>query len=145
MALIVICTFTVLTFLFPVHTSLLNISFLLEDCSSSFDISALMPKVTLKLCVCAQLLSRVWLFVTPWTVARQGPLSMGFSRQEYWSGLPFPPPGDLPEPRIKPISRASPTVAGGVFSTSGTKVTCSKLDPRSFSKTCFISSPPRSS
>jgi len=49
------------------------------------------------LCVSAQLLSHVWLFATPWTVATQAPLSMGFSRQEYWSGLPFPHPGDLPE------------------------------------------------
>ena len=40
----------------------------------------------------------VWLFVTPWTLAHQAPLSMGFSRQEYWSGLPCPPPGDLPDP-----------------------------------------------
>ena len=45
--------------------------------------------------------------MTPWTVARQGPLSMGFSRQEYWSGLPCPPPGDLPNPEIKPVSLAS--------------------------------------
>ena len=44
--------------------------------------------------------------VTPWTVAHQAPLSMGFSRQEYWSGLPFPPPGDLPNPGIKPRSPA---------------------------------------
>ena len=43
-----------------------------------------------------KLLSHIRLFATPWTVARQAPLSMGFSRQEYWSGLPFPPPGDLP-------------------------------------------------
>ena len=42
----------------------------------------------------------------PWTVARQAPLSMGFSRQEYWSGLPFPSPGDLPNPGIKPKSPA---------------------------------------
>ena len=48
------------------------------------------------------------LFVTPWTVAHQAPLSMGFSRQEYWSGLPYPPPGDLPNPRIEPRSPASP-------------------------------------
>ena len=48
-------------------------------------------------CVPAQLLSRVQLFATPWTVAWQAPLSMGFFRQEYWSGLPFPPPGDLLE------------------------------------------------
>ena len=46
-------------------------------------------------------LSRVQLFVTPWTIAHQAPLSMGFSRQEYWSGLPCPPPGDLPNPGIK--------------------------------------------
>ena len=51
-------------------------------------------------------LSRVRLFVTPWTVARQSPLSMGFSRQEYWSGLPFPSPGDLSNPRIEPGSPA---------------------------------------
>ena len=50
------------------------------------------------MCVCAQLLSCVRLFVTPWTVARQAPLSTGFSRQNYWSGLPCPPPGDLPDP-----------------------------------------------
>ena len=47
-------------------------------------------------------LSCIWLFATPWTVAHQAPLSMGFSRQEYWSGLPFPSPGDLPDPGIKP-------------------------------------------
>ena len=49
-------------------------------------------------------LSHVWLFATPWTVAYQAPPSMGFSRQEYWSGLPLPSPGDLPDPRIKPRS-----------------------------------------
>ena len=51
-------------------------------------------------------LSPVRLFATPWTVDRQAPLSMGFSRQEYWSGLPFPSPGDLPNPGIKPWSPA---------------------------------------
>ena len=50
--------------------------------------------------------SYVQLFVTPWTVAHQAPLSMGFSRQGYWSGLPFPSPGDLPNPGIKPGSPA---------------------------------------
>ena len=50
------------------------------------------------------MLSHVRLFVTPWTVARQAALSMEFSRQEYWSGLPFPPSGDLPDPRIEPVS-----------------------------------------
>ena len=51
-------------------------------------------------------LSRVPLFATPWTVAYQAPLSMRFSRQEYWSGLPFPSPGDLPDPGIEPGSPA---------------------------------------
>ena len=49
---------------------------------------------------------------TPQTVARQAPLSMGFPRQEYWSGLPFPPPGDLPDPGLEP---KSPALAGGFF------------------------------
>ena len=51
-----------------------------------------------------KLLSHVQLFVTPWTAACQAPLSMGFSKQEYWSGLPFPSPGDLPDPGIEPGS-----------------------------------------
>ena len=51
-------------------------------------------------------LSSVQLFATPWTVAHQAPLSMGFSRQEYWSGLPFPSPGDLPDPGIERRSPA---------------------------------------
>ena len=50
-------------------------------------------------------LSHFWLFLTPWTVAHQAPLSMGFFREEYWSGLPFPPPGDLPPPEIQPPAR----------------------------------------
>ena len=58
--------------------------------------------------VATQLLSRVRLFATPWTVARQAPLSTGFSRQEYWSGLPGPPPGELPDPGIEPTSLMSP-------------------------------------
>ena len=58
------------------------------------------------------------LFVTPWAVARQAPLSMGFSRQEYWSGLPFPAPGDLPDPGIESASLMSPALAGGFFTTS---------------------------
>ena len=57
--------------------------------------------------------SCVQFFVTPWTSARQAPLSMGFSRQEYWSGLPCPPPGDLPNPGIKLESLMSPALAGG--------------------------------
>ena len=57
-------------------------------------------------------LSCVRLFVTPCTIACQAPLSMGFSRQEYWSGLTFPPPGDLPDPGIEP---RSPALAGSFF------------------------------
>ena len=52
-------------------------------------------------------LSHVRLFEAPWTVARQAPLPMEFSRQEYWSGLPFPTPGDLLDPGIKPVSLMS--------------------------------------
>ena len=62
-------------------------------------------------------LSHVPLFVTPWTVAHQAPLSMGISRQEYWSELPSPTPGDLPDPGIEHESLVSPVLAGG-FSTA---------------------------
>ena len=67
-------------------------------------------------CVCEHvcMLSHVQLFATPWTVADQAPLSMGFPRQEYWSGLPFPSPGDLPDPGIEPTS---PALGGGFFTT----------------------------
>ena len=57
------------------------------------------------------------LFVTQWTVALQALLSMGFPRQEYWGGLSFPSPGDLPDPGIKPVSPESPALAGGFFTT----------------------------
>ena len=69
---------------------------------------------------CAKSLSHVWLFGTLWTVARQAPLSMGFPRQEYWSGLPCPSPGDLPDPGIKPTSLMSPALADGFFTTGTT-------------------------
>ena len=64
--------------------------------------------------------SRVQLCATPWTVARQAPLSKGFSRQEHWSGLPWSPPGDLPDPRTEPMSLMSPALAGGFYTTSAT-------------------------
>ena len=64
--------------------------------------------------------SRVRLCATPWTVACQAPLSMGFSRQEYWSRLPCPPPGNHPDPGIKPKSLTSPALAGRSFTTSTT-------------------------
>ena len=68
-------------------------------------------------CTCAQLLSCVQLFVTPWTVPHQAPLSMGFSRQEYWSGLPFPSPGHLSDPGIESVILASPALARKFFTT----------------------------
>ena len=55
-------------------------------------------------CVCVRVLSHVQLFAAPWIIAHQAPLSMEFSRQEHWSGLPFPSPGDLPDPGIKFVS-----------------------------------------
>ena len=64
-----------------------------------------------------KLLSHVRLFATPWTVAHQAPLSMEFSRQEYWSGLSFAFPGNLPNPGIKPTSLASPVLSDGFFTT----------------------------
>ena len=66
------------------------------------------------------MLRHVRFFATPWTVARQAPLSMEFPRQEYWSGLPFPPPGDLSDPGIKPLSLASPALAGRFFTANAT-------------------------
>ena len=65
-------------------------------------------------------LSRVRLFVTPWTLAYQTSPSMGFSRQEYLSRLPFPSPGDLPDPGIESASLMSPALAGEFFTTSTT-------------------------
>ena len=62
-------------------------------------------------CTCVCVLSCVWLFVIPWTVTLQGPLSMEFSRQESWSRLLFPTPGDLSDPGIKPTSLSSPALA----------------------------------
>ena len=67
-------------------------------------------------CVCTQSLSCVY-FATTRTVAHQAPMSMGLFRQEYWSELPFPPPGDLPHPGVEPMFPVAPTLAGG-FSTT---------------------------
>ena len=67
--------------------------------------------------MCAQLLSRLQLCVTPWTAACQAPQSMGFPRQEYWSELPSSPSGSLSDPGINPASLASPALAGGFFTT----------------------------
>ena len=81
--------------------------------------------------VYAQLVSRVRLLVTPWTAVCQAPLSMGFSRQEYWTRLPFPSPGDLPNPGIQPRSPALPAdslpteLQGKLFPT---KTCCSQIN-----------------
>ena len=64
--------------------------------------------------------SGVQLFATLWTVVHQAPLSMGFSRQEYWSGLPSPSPGELPDPGIEPLSLISLAFAHMFFTTSAT-------------------------
>ena len=69
--------------------------------------------------------SHVWLSATPGTIACQAPLSMGFSRQENWSGLPFPPPRHLPNPGVEPASHLSPALAGGFLTTSTTWETLS--------------------
>ena len=72
-------------------------------------------------CACVlSCFSCVQLFVTQWTIAHQAPLSLGFSRQEYWSGLPCPPPGDLPNQEIKPAPLTFPALAGRFLTTSAT-------------------------
>ena len=80
-------------------------------------------RVCVCVCVCMRTLSCfgcVRLFATPWTLAHQALLSMGFSRQEYWRGLPWPPSGVLPNPRVKSVSLMSPALAGRFFTTSTT-------------------------
>ena len=83
----------------------------------------LLTSVQARICVClfmlhTQPLSRVQLFATPRTIAHQAPLSLEFSRQAYWSGLPFPTPGDFPDPGIEPMSFVSPALAGRFFTTA---------------------------
>ena len=77
--------------------------------------------------VCAQLLSSVRLFATSWTIVHQAPLSMEFSRQEYWSGLPFPSLGDIPHPGIEPMCPESLALAGGFFTTEPLKLPATSL------------------
>ena len=76
------------------------------------------------MCVCTRLhtcaLSHVRCFVTPWTIVCQDSLSMGLPRHEYWSGLPFPPPEDLPDPGTEPLPLASPALTGRFFTTNAT-------------------------
>ena len=72
-----------------------------------------------------------------WTVARQVPLSTGFSRQEYWNGLPYPPPGDLLDPGIKPTSLTTPALTGRFFTTSATWEAPKKI-PTQGSNLCLL-------
>ena len=99
-------TLILFSFSFPWSSLLLNL------CVEFFSL-------LIVLCMLSHL-SHVWLFVTLWTVAHQALLSIGFSRQEYWSGLPCTPPGDLPDPVIKPESLTFPALADRFFTTSAT-------------------------
>ena len=92
--------------------------FLLKTISLTFPPLSLFISVSID--VCAQQLQSCPTLWDPWTVAHQALLSMEFSRKVYWSGLPFPLPGDLPDPGIKPISLTSPALAGRFFTTSTT-------------------------
>ena len=78
----------------------------------------LIDKIQRKDTMCVCVLSHVQLYVTQQTVTHQTPLSMGFSRQEYWSGSPFPTPRDLPNSGIEPVSLASPALAGRLFNSA---------------------------
>ena len=89
-----------------VTVDMLTLFLVLEKKAFSFAPLSMMSAGGLSFSVPVHLLSHVQLFATPWTVAYQAPPSMGFSRQEYWSGLPFPSPGDLPNPGIEPGSPA---------------------------------------
>ena len=112
------CWYLYVFFRKNVYLALLRIkNLLLLSCISSLSILAI-NGVLLCVRVCAQSLSRVPLFAASWTVVFQSPLSMEFSRQEYWNGLPFPSPGDLPDAGIEPASLVSPALAGRFFATN---------------------------
>ena len=83
----------------------------------------------------AQSLSHIWLFVTPWTAANQAPLSMGFSRQEHWSGLPFPPPEDLPHSGMEP---ASPALASKFFTSKPPRKPITSMQKQTNKKQCHV-------
>ena len=108
-----------LSFLAYVLSVWLNFDFQMVSSSSVAVPSSYWTGLMSGFYVWAQSLSCVWLFATPWTIARQAhaPLSMGFPRQEYWSGLPFLSPRDLSDPGIEPMSPVSPALAGGFFTT----------------------------
>ena len=95
-----------------------DILYLLHHFHALWD-SILFSQIDLHVCMLSRFI-HVWLFATLETVACQAPLSMVFSRQEYWSGLLCFPPGDLPNPGIKPVSLIPPVLAGGFFTTRTT-------------------------
>ena len=83
------------------------------------------------ICLCAETLSHARLFGTPWNAACQAPVSMEFSRQEYWNGLSFLPPGDLSDPGIEPVFSVSSALASGLFTTE-TSQECTKVKGMDF-------------
>ena len=91
-------------------------------------------------CVCVCVVSPVRLFVTLWTVANQASLSMGFSRQEYWNGSPFPPAEDLPDPRIKPEFPVSPALQADSLPTEPSKQFPKEPEPQVWSVASVLSS-----
>ena len=93
-------------------------------------------------CVWACRLSHIWFFVTPWMVAHQAPLSMEFSRQEYWSGFPFPPSRDLPDPQFKPVSLVSSALAGRFFTSVPLGSPCHIIVTCYLRDLVYVSSPP---
>ena len=84
-------------------------------------------------------LGRVQLFVIPWSVVSQAPLSMGFFRQEYWSRLSFPPPEDLPDPGIEPMYLMSPALVGRFFPTVPPGKPSFSIDNGNYLKTVYLS------
>ena len=91
----------------------------LEDLCIIWEGGDSLKYLSISMCVCS-VVGHVQLFATPWNVAHQASLSMEFSRQKYWSRLPFPSPGNLPYPAIEPSFLMSPVLAGGFFTTSAT-------------------------
>ena len=93
------------------------------ECLTNFHAVSFALTLPDRKCLHAQLFSHAWFFVTPWTVAWEVPLFMGSSKQEYWSGLPCPPPWDLHDPGIEPASLASP---GRIFTDCATYSTLTR-------------------
>ena len=110
-----------------VHYTLMTLNLYLEACTSYYSTSKIFLGLSytvqsqslgyIAICVCVCVFSHIWIIATPWIVAHQVPLSMGFSRQEYWTVLIFPPPGDLPNPGIKLKSPLFSALAVRFFTT----------------------------